>query len=143
MKVTKSFTFDAAHALTNYHGACERMHGHTYRLDVTVDGPLDQKTGMVVDFLLLKTVVHECVLSKLDHTCLNDVLQNPSAELLAVWVWEQLFDLQKHFSAVMQKTDFGRYVESGVSVTPSFPKDLHLVEVKIWETATSCVAYNG
>lgn len=143
MKVTKSFTFDAAHALTNYHGACERMHGHTYRLDVTVDGPLDQKTGMVVDFLLLKTVVHEYVLSKLDHTCLNDVLQNPSAELLAVWIWEQLFDLQKNFSAVMQKTDFGRYIESGVSVTPSFPKDLRLVEVKIWETATSCVAYNG
>lgn len=143
MKVTKSFTFDAAHALTNYHGACERLHGHTYRLDVTVEGPLDAKTGMVVDFLLLKLAVQEQVLTHLDHRSLNDVLKNPSAELLVVWIWGQLQDLHRVLSDTVDHVQFDRYVSDGTVQKPSIPSTLRLVEIRLWETATSCVTYNG
>lgn len=143
MKVTKSFTFDAAHALTNYHGACERLHGHTYRLDVTVEGPLDAKTGMVVDFLLLKTAVQDRVLAHLDHHSLNDVLKNPSAELLAVWIWNQLKDLPAVLAESVKNVDMSRYVASGTASAPSISFSLRLTEIRLWETATSCVTYNG
>lgn len=143
MKVTKSFTFDAAHALTNYHGACERLHGHTYRLDVTIEGPLDAKTGMVVDFLLLKLAVQEQVLVQLDHRSLNDVLKNPSAELLAVWIWGQLQDLHRVLSATVHHVQFDRYISDGTLQKPSIPSTLRLVEIRLWETATSCITYNG
>ena len=56
MKVSKEFTFDAAHYLTKYHGKCENLHGHTYRLRVTVEGNLDEE-DMVMDFCELKELV--------------------------------------------------------------------------------------
>lgn len=89
MLVTREFTFDAAHHLDNYHGKCERMHGHTYRLQVTVKGEI-QNNGMVVDFVLLKKVVNRYVISKLDHQLLNEVVKNPSTERLVIWIWKQL-----------------------------------------------------
>ena len=89
MLVSKSFTFDAAHQLTDYHGECENLHGHTFRLIVTIDHPV-QKDGMALDFVRLKTIVREVVVSRLDHTFLNNLLPNPSAENLAVWIWGTL-----------------------------------------------------
>lgn len=143
MKVTKSFTFDAAHALTNYHGACERLHGHTYRLDVTIEGPLNPATGMVVDFLLLKTVVQERIIARVDHNSLNDLLKNPSAELLAVWVWDELKNLRKYLVGAIKTTHFDRYVRTGKITKPVVSSQIKLAEVRVWETATSCVTYNG
>ena len=58
LKVTKQFDFEAAHFLTKYHGKCERLHGHSYKLFVTVEGPL-QENGMVIDFVILKKIVKE------------------------------------------------------------------------------------
>lgn len=89
MLVTRVFSFSAAHHLTDYHGECERPHGHTYRLAVTVSGPVG-KDGLVIDFVELKRIVTEKILSKLDHTDLNDRFKNPSAELIAVWIWDEL-----------------------------------------------------
>ncbi|MFH0820818.1 MAG: 6-carboxytetrahydropterin synthase QueD [Candidatus Peregrinibacteria bacterium] len=113
MLVAKEFTFDSAHFLTNYHGECENLHGHTYRMQVFVKGPLG-KDGMVMDFARIKDVVQRKVLSKVDHKNLNDVLGQSSVENLCVWAWEQL--------------------------KPELPL---LAKIKIWETPTSFAIYDG
>ncbi|MFH0838143.1 MAG: 6-carboxytetrahydropterin synthase QueD [Patescibacteria group bacterium] len=118
MLVTKEFTFDSAHFLPNYHGKCENMHGHTYRLQVTVDGPVDDD-GLVIDFVLLKKIVTEKVISKLDHQIINDTIKMASAENMVLWIWGQLAD------------------------TPEFPKKVRLHEIKLWETPNSFVTYHG
>ena len=65
MKVSKEFTFDSAHFLPKYYGKCERMHGHTYKLRVTVEGELGDN-GLVMDFVVLKRIVKKQVLDKLN-----------------------------------------------------------------------------
>ncbi len=95
MLVTKEFRFDAAHNLVHYKGKCERLHGHSYRLQITVSGSVG-KDGLVMDFEDLHRVVKERVLSRLDHSYLNDLLPQSSAENIAVWIWEQLQDLSLH-----------------------------------------------
>lgn len=87
--VTKEFIFSAAHALTKYHGDCERLHGHNYRLRVTVTGPLNTD-DLVIDFVELKRLVKDKVISQLDHTNLNDHFPNPTCELIAQWIFQQL-----------------------------------------------------
>ncbi len=92
MRVTKRFRFEAAHHLPGYPGKCERPHGHGYRLEVTVEGPIRQD-GLVMDFYDLKATVEERVIDRLDHRDLNGLLDMPSAENVAVWIWRQLEDL--------------------------------------------------
>lgn len=89
--VTKTFTFDAAHHLHCYEGKCKNLHGHTYRLIVTVSGRVNE-IGMVVDFQDLKQAVQRAVKEKVDHRYLNEVLpnMNTTAENMIVWIWEQL-----------------------------------------------------
>ncbi len=89
--VTCSFTFEAAHTLAWHPGKCRNLHGHSYRLDVTVSGPLDAN-GVVVDFDLLHKIVDREVIAAWDHRDLNQVLDNPTAELLAHRAWEILTD---------------------------------------------------
>ena len=89
MLLCKDFTFDAAHNLVDYHGKCERLHGHTYRLRVVLEGEPDAE-GMIMDFLELKAIVKERVLSQLDHSYINDIIQQPSAENIALWIWGEL-----------------------------------------------------
>jgi 6-pyruvoyltetrahydropterin/6-carboxytetrahydropterin synthase len=113
MRISKEFTFDSAHFLKDYKGKCERLHGHTYRLRVTVDGPI-QKSGMVMDFHEIKSVVESRVLEDLDHHNLNEVIDQPSAENICVWIWDRL--------------------------KPSLPL---MTEVRVWETATSFATYSG
>jgi len=119
MKVTRVFSFSAAHHLTEYKGACERPHGHTYRLAVTVEGPV-AKNGLVLDFVELKKVVGEKVLEKLDHQDLNSFFKNPSAENIAVWAWKELKNIGK---------------DTGTKTK--------LVEIKLWEGDNTYVSYNG
>lgn len=89
MQVTKRFRFDSAHHLPGYPGKCARPHGHGYLLEVTVEGPV-QPDGLVMDFYELKRVVEEEVVDRLDHRDLNELLENPSAENVALWIWERL-----------------------------------------------------
>ncbi|MCF6097259.1 6-carboxytetrahydropterin synthase QueD [Thermovorax subterraneus] len=117
MFLVKEFKFDAAHNLVSYKGKCEKLHGHTYRLVVVLDGVPDRE-GMIMDFLELKEIVGEKVLKKLDHSYINDILKQPSAENIAVWVWQQL--------------------EEGVR-----RENCRLYEVQVWETETSGVIYRG
>lgn len=89
MLVVKEFAFDAAHKLLNYNGPCANLHGHTYKLQVVLSGSV-QKNGMVIDFVDLKRIVMEKVLSKLDHAFINKIIRQPTAENIAIWIWNQL-----------------------------------------------------
>src|ERR1039458_697538 len=88
-RAASPFTFDAAHRLEWHTGKCRNLHGHSYRLDVTVAGGLDAN-GVVIDFDILHSVVTREVIDQWDHRDLNEVLDNPTAELLAHRAWELL-----------------------------------------------------
>lgn len=117
MIIIKEFDFDAAHYLPFYDGKCERLHGHTYKLVVKVEGVPDEE-GMVIDFVKLKRLVQQEVLEQLDHHLLNDVIPVPSAENISVWVWQRLEKLL-------------------------CCERFHLYEVEVWETRTSGCVYRG
>jgi 6-pyruvoyltetrahydropterin/6-carboxytetrahydropterin synthase len=108
--VTCSFTFEAAHRLAWHPGKCRNLHGHSYRLEVTVSGPLDHN-GVVVDFDRLRQLVEDVVIERWDHQDLNQIIDNPTAELLAHEAWDLL-------------TGAG----------------LALAELRLWETADSSVS---
>ncbi|GHV27063.1 hypothetical protein FACS1894167_01420 [Synergistales bacterium] len=92
MLLRKTFTFDAAHNLTSYHGACEKLHGHTYKMTVTIEGtPGDE--GMIVDFADVKEIVRDAIISKFDHSYLNDTFAQPSAENIARFAFNTLSPL--------------------------------------------------
>jgi len=87
--VTRSFTFEAAHQLPWHPGKCRELHGHGYRLEVTVEGPLNTQ-GVVLDFDDVEKVVEREVIARYDHTYLNDLFDNPTAELIAHDAWKRL-----------------------------------------------------
>ena len=93
MEIWKEFTFDAAHLLPNVPEGhkCRRLHGHTYRVRVYVRGDPDERVGWVMDFADVKTAFQP-ILDRLDHYYLNDIegLENPTAEVLARWIWQRL-----------------------------------------------------
>ena len=117
MIVFKEFTFDAAHFLPNVPEThkCRNMHGHTYRIRIYVEGPLDPHLGWVMDFADLKKAWKR-IEPQLDHKVLNDIegLSNPTAEHIAIWAWEQL--------------------------KPVLPL---LSRIELYETPSSGVMYNG
>ncbi|WP_430910154.1 6-carboxytetrahydropterin synthase QueD [Methylobacterium sp. sgz302541] len=92
MKITQAFTFEAAHRLPNVPEGhrCARMHGHSYRVELTLEGEVDPHTGWIVDFYEVERVFAP-ILERLDHHCLNEVegLENPTAEVIAAWIWHR------------------------------------------------------
>ena len=90
MRVRRSFDFEAAHFLPHHPGKCRDLHGHSYDLIVTVDRPVDPESGLAIDFSELKQVVRREVIDRVDHKSLNDLLDNPTAERIAVWIWDRL-----------------------------------------------------
>lgn len=89
MRITKEFSFDAAHYLPRYHGRCERLHGHTWRMEVAIECPVGAD-GLAFDFVRLKKIVRRRVVDRLDHSLLNDTLPTASAEHIAIWAWKEL-----------------------------------------------------
>ena len=79
MELSSTFHFAASHFLTQYHGKCEHMHGHNYKLIVTIEGEI-KSNGMILDFKKIKEIVEEKILEKLDHTHLNNLIENTYAE---------------------------------------------------------------
>ena len=123
VSVTKVFTFDAAHYLEDYDGPCARMHGHTYRLEVelgTSDRNLIDETsddGMVADFGRIKQLVHEQIISVVDHRCLNEVLAyNPTAE-----------------NMVLDFSDRIREALQAPTENCGIPGHVTLLRVRLWE----------
>jgi 6-pyruvoyltetrahydropterin/6-carboxytetrahydropterin synthase len=84
------FDFCAAHRLPLYDGPCVRMHGHNYKLRVTIGGTPDPRTGMLMDFEEIRQVVVQQVVGAFDHQVLNDFIENPTAENVVRWAWEKL-----------------------------------------------------
>jgi 6-pyruvoyltetrahydropterin/6-carboxytetrahydropterin synthase len=112
-------TFAAGHALRGYQGKCEKVHGHNYKVLVTVEGEKLDSAGLLVDFVEVKRLLR-AVIDRLDHEFLNDVppfdALNPSAENMA-----------KYF-----------YDEISQALPPS---PARISSVKIWETDTSTATY--
>lgn len=125
--VVKEFTFDAAHYLPNYIGPCNRLHGHTYRLQVGVSGHVNPNTGMVVDFSKLSKVV-KGILEELDHHLLNEVhrphfpFDCPTAENMVFFF---VNTISKELVTLAQKEP------------EEFNLCLQVEMVRLWETPTS------
>jgi len=117
VQIRKQFRFEAAHVLPFHPGKCARMHGHSYRIDVVLAGSLHDSgpaCGMVADFDEISAVVKPRVVDRLDHTTLNDLIENPTAERIALWIWD--------------------------AIAAELPQ---LAEVAVWETATACAIARG
>jgi len=93
ISLTKSFDFEAAHWLPTFPQGhkCRRMHGHSFKVDIVVEGEVDPALGYLMDFGDIKTAIAP-VQEQLDHYLLNDIpgLENPTAELLAKWIFDRL-----------------------------------------------------
>ena len=117
MRLSKTFQIEAAHRLPHVPEGhkCARMHGHSFRITVHVEGPIDPKLGWVVDFADIKGAFAP-LFDALDHRCLNEVegLDNPTSERLAIWIWQRL--------------------------QPRLPQ---LAQVDVHETCTSACSYRG
>ena len=93
VRLVKTFGFEAAHWLPTFPAdhKCRRMHGHSFRVDVAVEGDVSPEKGYLVDYGEI-AAAFEPLREQLDHRCLNDIegLENPTAEMLAVWLWQRL-----------------------------------------------------
>ena len=148
MFVTKEFTFHASHFLTKYFGKCERLHGHTYRLAVTVEGEIGSN-DLVLDFGILKRVVERHVIEKLDHYHLNDIFENPSAERVCEWIFGVLTPLPKLLREELEDPNLteemrtflkdGEHVDVQ-DVARDVRFDVRLYEVRLWETDGASVS---
>ncbi|MCH7720049.1 MAG: 6-carboxytetrahydropterin synthase QueD [Planctomycetes bacterium] len=91
--LVRTFTFEAAHLLPQAPAGhkCRRLHGHSFRVDLTVDGEVDERSGWLMDFGDIKAAFAP-LLDRLDHHYLNEIegLENPTAENLTRWIWERL-----------------------------------------------------
>jgi len=118
--LTKQFHFEAAHQLPNHRGKCARLHGHSYRLEVSVRGPINpargaSDDGMVLDLDEIKHIVQAAVISQVDHYNLNDLIDGPTtAERIAHWIWDRLEQVSPAFAELLWR-------------------------VRLWETATGYV----
>ncbi len=92
MKIGCRFTFQAAHRLPNVPDGhkCKRLHGHTYLLDIEIEGPVDPTVGWVLDYAFIDEVVRTTVISFLDHSYLNERIVNPTSEAIVDWIWDRL-----------------------------------------------------
>ena len=93
VRLSKTFTFEAAHALPTFPEGhkCRRLHGHSFQVEVVVVGEVDPARGYLVDYGDIKDAC-EPIRKQLDHTYLNEIegLANPTSEVLAAWIWERL-----------------------------------------------------
>ena len=93
MEIFKEFTFEAAHQLPHVPPGhkCSRLHGHSFRVVVHLEGPVDERAGWVRDFADVADTMAP-LLACLDHRYLNEIdgLENPTSEVLARWIWDRL-----------------------------------------------------
>ncbi|MCX6862229.1 MAG: 6-carboxytetrahydropterin synthase QueD [Verrucomicrobia bacterium] len=93
MELRKTFQIEAAHRLPNVPTGhkCARLHGHSWRIEVAIEGPVGNETGWVMDYADLKAAFQP-IHDQIDHNYLNEIpgLENPTSERLAVWLWNEL-----------------------------------------------------
>ena len=93
MEIYKHFFFESAHMLPNVPQGhkCGRLHGHSFKCTLYVTGPVDDRSGWIIDFADIKKAFKP-VYEQLDHHYLNEIegLENPTSEVLAKWIWQKL-----------------------------------------------------
>jgi 6-pyruvoyltetrahydropterin/6-carboxytetrahydropterin synthase len=117
VELSRSFRFEAAHRLTGVPAGhkCAQVHGHSYEVEITVRGPIDETTGWLMDFAEIDARVTP-LRSRLSHSFLNEVegLENPTSENLARWIWRSLAPHLPALAAVtVHETDRSRCVYRG------------------------------
>ncbi|MCI5777448.1 MAG: 6-carboxytetrahydropterin synthase [Bacteroidales bacterium] len=134
IRVTKEFGFEMAHRLDGYDGLCRNIHGHSYKLAVTVRGraevgEVSPKLGMVIDFSVLKSIVNEEVVGRLDHALV--VRRGSSLEAVAHEITERVEVVDYQPTCENMVADFA------CRILRRLPAGLELVSVRLHETATS------
>ncbi|HYX07704.1 MAG TPA: 6-carboxytetrahydropterin synthase [Bacteroidales bacterium] len=136
IRVTKEFSFEMAHALWNYDGPCKNIHGHSYRLFVTVKGialnnPGHPKHGMLIDFGELKKIVNREIVNQLDHA----LVVHKDAPHQMLNNIDQMFE--KYFVFDFQPTCENMVVDIANKIKKQLPGHVTLHSVRLYETATS------
>jgi len=137
IRITKQFSFETGHALYGYDGKCKNVHGHSYRLDVTVIGePITNnshvKYGMVIDFSDLKIIVKEEIVNVFDHATVFNK-NTPHVELA-----EELKARDHNVLLVdYQPTSEMMVIDFANKIKRRLPDNIHLFSLKLQETATS------
>lgn len=90
MILKREYRFEASHQLPRHPDKCKRLHGHSYRFIVEIEGEIEPYQGMVLDFGDLDEIVNKKTIARMDHYHLNDFIPNPTAEWIAVWIWNEL-----------------------------------------------------
>lgn len=139
LRLTKRFTFEMAHALPSYSGKCHNIHGHSYKLFVTVEGEPSlaegsPDDGMVIDFSSIKEIVQQHIVDHFDHAL---VLPRQSAK------GNLSEDELGGFAAKIIWVDFVPTTENllihfAYRIEHAFPQGTHLYSLKLYETETSC-----
>ena len=93
VRLVKSFGFEAAHFLPSFPEGhkCRRMHGHSFKVEIVVEGEIESAKGYLIDYGEIKAAIAP-IHDALDHRLLNEIegLSNPTSEMLAAWIWERL-----------------------------------------------------
>ena len=139
IRITKEFKFEMAHALHGYDGLCKNIHGHSYKLRVTIRGKIRQekahkKDGMVMDFDVLKSLVKPEIINKYDHSLVLNA-NSPPAEI-DFSAFEKVFFLPYQPTSENLVTDFALKIKS------KLPEGVELYKVVLSETATSFAEWN-
>ncbi|WP_301003238.1 6-carboxytetrahydropterin synthase QueD [uncultured Duncaniella sp.] len=145
--VTKEITFDAAHMLSNYDGKCSNLHGHTYRVAVTLSGhPNTTKTAsdshMVMDFGDLKSIMQSEIMNRMDHALLISAEEFRTEAEGALMNWASKFGKKKcimpsRTTAEDMAFAIGSWVRDALQSRYHDINDRLQVSVKLWETPTS------
>lgn len=136
IRLTKEFSFEAAHALVGYDGPCREIHGHSYRLFVTIKGepstdPMNPKQGMVMDFGVLKKIVNEEIISRFDHAL---VLRSTADEGLRRVLAEQFDNV---VTVEYQPTCENMLDDFAHRLMKRLPEGVTLHSLRLHETASS------
>ena len=139
IRITKEFKFEMAHALHGYDGLCKNIHGHSYKLLVTVKGEIknasgNAKDGMVLDFDILKSIVKPEIIKKYDHSLvLNGNSSHAEIDLSA---------FEKVFFLPYQPTSENLVADFALKIKSKLPEGIELYKVILSETATSFAEWN-
>lgn len=140
IRITKEFKFEMAHALHGYDGLCKNIHGHSYRLWVTIKGHIleskgHKKDGMVMDFDILKKIVKPEIIDKYDHSLvLNGGTSHAEIDLTA---------FEKVFLLPYQPTSENLVADFALKIKSKLPDGIELYKVVLSETATSFAEWHS
>lgn len=129
--VTKTVKFDAAHILSDHEGLCKNLHGHTYRVDVSVAQAADDGRDMVIDFKELKRIANEVICDRFDHAFIYNTKSAGESEIAAVVEKNGLRTVAIPFRSTSENLAKMFYGELKARIPG-------LAAVKVWETADNC-----